>query len=140
MSRTVGIAFVTAFAAFSLAAHAGEAEINAAQSTISSQIEAFKAGDNAKAFSYADPSIAMLFPNVEAFMTMVEGGYRPVQKPEQYSFGRTRELGGRQIVQEVIVTGPDGKDYMAVYQLLLQADGSWKISGVSLTAAPTSSI
>ncbi len=121
-------------------AWSGEPDIKAAQGAIASQIEAFKAGENDKAFSYAAPSIAMMFPTVDAFMTMVEGGYKPVQKPQQFSFGRARELGSQQIMQEVLVTGPDGKDYMAVYQLLRQRDGSWKISGVSLAPAPTSSI
>lgn len=139
MFRSALLTFA-AVLAISGAAFAGEAEVTSAQNTISSQIEAFKADQNDKAFSFADPTIATMFPTVEAFMAMVESGYKPVQKPEQYSFGRSKELGDRQIMQEVLVTGPDGKDYMAVYQLIRQPDGSWKISGVSLSAASTNTI
>lgn len=36
-----------------------------------------------------------------------------------------------------MVTGPDGKDYEAVYTLELQQDGTYKITGVSLQQAQT---
>ncbi len=140
MIRPTVLALIALVAVTTPGALAGEAEVNSAKEAISSQIEAFKAGENDKAFSYAAPSTAMMFPNVEAFMAMVEHGYKPVQRPQQYSFGRSRELGTRQIMQEVLVTGPDGKDYLAIYQMILQQDGTWKISGVSLAPAPTSTI
>lgn len=113
-------------------AAAGETEIRAAQNTITAQIEAFRAGDDQAAYSHAAPNIVRIFPDVGSFMTMVERGYRPVQKPASYGFGRSRELNSDHIVQEVHITGPDGKEYSAVYQLLRQSDGSWKISSVSL--------
>ena len=116
---------------------AGEAEVNAAQSVIDSQIKAFLSDDNATAYSFASPTIKQMFPSVEAFMKMVTGAYKPVWKPQAYSFGKSVEPDGRQIVQQVLVTGPDGKDYEAVYTLMLQDDGTYKITGVHLREAVT---
>ena len=39
------------------------------------------------------------------------------------------------IIQQVMIVGPDGKDYEAVYTLELQPDGIYRITGVSLRAA-----
>lgn len=113
-------------------AFAGEAEIAAAKDTISSQIEAFRSGDNDAAYSHAAPNIRRIFPNVETFMRMVTQGYTAVQMPKSFEFGRSEEVGSGVIMQEVNLVGPDGKDYTAVYQLQLQDDGTWKVSGVAM--------
>ena len=107
----------------------------AAQGTIEAQLRAFLAGDGALAYSYAAPGVRRIFPSVEAFMRMVESGYVPVQRPRHYSFGKAVETSATSIVQQVMIVGPDGKDYEAVYTLELQPDGIWRITGVSLRAA-----
>lgn len=117
------------------AAWAGEAEIKAAQSTIAGQIEAFKADDDATAYSYAGPNIRQVFPTVEAFMGMVKGAYQPVWHPKSYTFGKSEEMGADSVVQQVLVVGPDGKDYEAVYTLRRDEDGKYRITGVSLRAS-----
>lgn len=68
-------------------------------------------------------------------MAMVKQGYRPVWKPRNFAFGRARELGAGSIVQQLLVVGPDGRDYEAIYTLELQPDGSWRITGVSVRGA-----
>jgi hypothetical protein len=114
---------------------AGEAEIRAAQSTINSQIKAFLAKDHASAYSYAAPNVKRLFPTLDAFMGMVTGGYEPVYRPRNYTFGKVEELSPTSIIQEVLLVGPDGRDYRAVYTLERQPDGVYRITGVSLLAA-----
>lgn len=116
-------------------AFAGDAEIKAAQGTIGAQIEAFKRGDNAAAYDYAAPAIKNIFPTLEAFMGMVTSAYQPVYRPQSYAFGKSEEMGATSIIQQVIIVGPDGKDYEAVYRLELQPDGTYKITGVSLKAS-----
>jgi hypothetical protein len=116
-------------------ASSGEAEIRSAQSAIQGQLEAFRADDPARAYSFAAPSIKRIFPTVESFMSMVEGGYKPVRKPQSYAFGKSQEMSATAIVQQVLLVGPDGKDWEAVYTLELQPDGSWLITGVSLRAS-----
>lgn len=118
-------------------AYAGEAEVAAGQATIEAQIRAFRSGDNARAYDYAAPSIQRIFPTLDSFMSMVSGAYQPVYKPSTYSFGKSQEPEPGSIVQQVFVTGPDGKDYEAVYTLELQPDGTFRITGVSLRGAQT---
>lgn len=108
-----------------------------AQAVIRSQIEAFRAGDNALAYSYADPDIREIFPTLDRFMAMVTGAYKPVWKPGDYAFGESAAEGPDRIAQKVQVVGPDGKGYEAMYILERQPDGSWKIAGVSLRGLPT---
>lgn len=115
-----------------ITAFAGEAEIRDAQSIISRQIDAFLAGDNERAYSFASPGIKRLFPTVEAFMNMVTRGYQPVWKPQSYTFGKSSEPSATTIMQQLLVVGPDGKNYEAVYTLELQPDGTYRITSVSL--------
>ena len=120
---------------FSTAAFAGDAEIKAAQGTIEAQLKAFQAGDGELAYSYAAPNIKRIFPTVEIFMGMVESGYQPVRNPSNFSFGKVQETSATSIVQQVVILGPDGKDYEAIYTLELQPDGTYRITGVSLKAS-----
>jgi hypothetical protein len=121
--------------AFSLRALAQDAvpqgDAVATQQVIEDQISAFKAGDGARAYSHASPSIKQVFTTVDRFMQMVQTGYMPLYSPESYVFGRNALISG-QVHQEVIVTDPQGKQWQAVYTLVRQPDGSWKINGVKL--------
>ena len=134
MSRLVAAVFAASIAAAG-SSSAGEAEINAAQGIIEAQLEAFLADDGALAYSYAAPGVKRIFPSVDAFMSMVESGYLPVRRPRQFSFGRAVEPSATSIIQQVMIVGPDGRDYEAVYTLELQPDGIYRITGVSLRAA-----
>ena len=101
------------------------------QEIISSQIEAFRADDGARAYSFAAPSIRSKFQTSEIFMTMVRRGYPPVYRPRSVKFGAvTGELGGP--TQKVHLIGPGGAAWTALYGMQRQPDGSWKISGVVL--------
>jgi len=119
------------------AAICGEAAIKAAQGSIDAQLRAFQAGDNDSAYSYAAPNIKRIFPTVDAFMGMVANGYQPVAKPKSFSFGESNEPAAGLVAQEVLIVGPDGKDYRALYTLELQPDGTYRITGVSLKAENT---
>ena len=130
--------FLLAAAAVLLAAPAmaqTQDEITAAQSAIAGQMEAFLADDGAAAYSYAAPNIRRLFPTVDGFKGMVDSGYQPVRRPSSYAFGKSIPLGTGDFLQEVLITGPDGKGWRALYRMQLQPDGSWKIAGVSLKSA-----
>ena len=116
---------------------AGDSEVKAAHGTIDSQLKAFLGDDPATAYSFAAPNVQRLFPTVEAFMGMVTSGYQPVYRPKTYAFGKVQELSATSIMQEVLIVGPDGKDYQAVYTLELQPDGVFRITGVSLRASNT---
>ncbi|MET2826629.1 DUF4864 domain-containing protein [Mesorhizobium shangrilense] len=120
---------------FESSALAGDAEVKAAQTVIDGQLKAFIANDGARAYSFAAPNVKQTFPTVDLFMNMVTNGYPPVRKPQTYSFGKVQETGPTSIVQQVLIVGPDGKDYEAVYTLQQQPDGTFQITGCSLRAA-----
>ena len=111
------------------------ADTAGAQAAISGQMEAFLADDTAAAYAFAAPNIKRLFPTVDRFVAMVEQGYRPVRRPSSYAFGRSIPLASGLLLQEVLIVGPQGKGWKALYRMQLQPDGSWKISGVSLKSA-----
>lgn len=128
---------VMLFAAFALVtqAGAGDADIAAAQKVIDGQLQAFLRDDNAAAYGYAAPNVKRIFPTLEAFMGMVTSGYKPVHRPKSYAFGKVHEMGPGKIAQQVLIEGPDGKSYEALYTLELQPDGRYLVTGVSLRAS-----
>ncbi len=131
--RRISFAFILCL--FASAVLAGEAEIKAAQGAIDGQLRAFSRDDNAGAYSFAAPNVKRIFPTLDAFMNMVTSAYQPVHKPRNYAFGKVQEMSATSIVQQVLIVGPDGKDYEAVYTLELQPDGMYRITGVSLRAS-----
>ncbi|MGB8817412.1 MAG: DUF4864 domain-containing protein [Rhizobiaceae bacterium] len=129
---------LAAIAGVSLAL-ADEVSQKQAQDIIRGQIEAFKSGQDAAAYSFASPTVKGFFPDVSIFMDMVKRGYQPVYNPKNYDFGRTKEPADGTVIQEVLVTGPDGKPWTAIYTLVRQSDGLWKINGVQLLPGDDSS-
>lgn len=119
----------------STSAFSGEADIRSAQTAIDGQMKALLADDGDAAYSFAAPNIKRIFPTADAFMSMVTSGYGPVRHPKNYAFGKVEEMGAGKIVQQVLIVGPDGKDYEAVYTLELQPDGNYLITGCSLRAS-----
>ena len=114
---------------------AGDAEVQGAQSAIDGQLKALLADDGAAAYGYAAPNIKRIFPSVDIFMSMVTKAYPPVRRPQSYAFGKVEEMSATSIVQQVLIVGPDGKNYEAVYTLELQPDGRYLITGCSLRAS-----
>ncbi len=68
-------------------------------------------------------------------MEMVRRHYPPVYRPAEVAF---QALGDspRGLVQEVLLTGPDGLAVTVLYIMERQPDGSWRIDGVYLLEAP----
>lgn len=106
-------------------------EIATAQSVIGGQIDSFRAKRHGEAFSYAAPGLQLMFRNEANFIRMVKKGYMPIYGAQDYRFGRSRERGGT-LYQEVMLTGPNGRSWVALYTLSRDKDGNWKISGVKL--------
>ncbi len=106
------------------------------QAVIESQINAFLADDMTTAYSLAAPSIKQIFPDEARFFDMVKRGYQPVYRPGNFAFGRSKPTAdGSGLFQEVIISGPDGQDWTALYSLERQPDGSLKINGVQMIKA-----
>ena len=105
---------------------------SAIQSVITQQLEAFKNNDAEAAYALAAPMIQQMFGNATNFLGMVAHGYPPVYRPRQTSFG-TLGLEDDRLIQRVEIVGPDGRNWLALYTMEKQSDGSWKINGCQLT-------
>ncbi|MCB1358233.1 MAG: DUF4864 domain-containing protein [Maritimibacter sp.] len=104
------------------------------QATISSQIDAFRAGDMAGAFDFASQGIRQIFGTAETFGGMVERGYAMVIDPSELRYGDLRsEAAGP--VQRVLVRDAGGV-WHALDYLMVEEDGVWRIGGVEIVTAP----
>lgn len=113
-----------------------DADRAAFQSIITGQIDAFRADDGPRAYSYAAPSIKRIFSSPDIFMQMVRQGYMPVYRPQSFRFGETALDPLGRPVQRVTIVGPNGKTYEALYSMERQPDGSWRINGCTLVEIP----
>lgn len=112
-----------------------ETDRAAIQAVIQSQLSAFQRDDWPAAFAHASPAIQRKFGDAESFMAMVRSGYSAVYRPSETEMRALRRLDGS-LVQEVLFVGPDGQAVTALYRMEQQPDGSWRIAGVLLLAAP----
>lgn len=114
-----------------------EEPIDGCRRIISAQIEAFLNDDAETAYSFASPAIQTKFQNKDLFFEMVKKSYSPVYRPGNYAFGRAKAAGDY-VLQEVIISGTDGKDWTAIYSLQKQDDASYRINGVQILPAADS--
>lgn len=134
---SLAVSLVIALAAGS--AVRAEDALQTTRTLIEEQIEAFLHNDAATAYSFAAPGIKALYPDKDTFFSMVKRSYEPVYHPGNYAFGRSKSVDdGAVVYHEVLITGRDGKDWSAIYQLARQPDGSYKISGVTILPNTTS--
>jgi hypothetical protein len=103
----------------------------AIRGVISDQLTALRRDDAAAAFNDASPFIQNRFQQPDIFLQMVRSGYAPVYRPQQVEFRDLVHIGDG-LEQRVFVIGPDGRAYLAHYQMQRQPDGSWKINGCIL--------
>ena len=108
-----------------------QAQSTDAQGVIDAQIKAFRSGSHEQAFSHAAPTLRRMFGGTDNFIAMVKRGYMPIYGARNWRFGRTKEQGGRTF-QEVLLTGPDGRSWVALYTMIQGSDGVWKIAGVRI--------
>ncbi|MBX9456557.1 MAG: DUF4864 domain-containing protein [Rhizobium sp.] len=107
--------------------------VEGSRRVVEKQIEAFLRDDAAAAYAFAAPGIQARYPDKDSFFDMVKKSYQPVYKPGNYAFGRTQTIDdGAMVLHELLIEGRDGKDWKAVYQLLRQPDGSYRIGGVAI--------
>eukprot|EP01035_Chromulina_nebulosa_P059836 gene59836-81859_t len=122
---TIFVSLVTMTLAFA------EDAVSLSRQVIESQIKAFLSDDADAAYSFAAPGIKAKFPDKDIFFAMVKKSYDPVYHPGNYAFGRGQAVGdGAIVIQELVISGKDGKNWRALYRLSRQPDKSYKIDGV----------
>ncbi len=120
-------------AAALLAALPAWAQEQPIQSTITAQIEAFRASDFETAFTYASPSIKQMFRTPANFGSMVVTGYPMVVNPAMVEMQDLRTVAGA-LWQRVRVTDQKGQAFLLDYQMIEGPDG-WVINAVQLQKA-----
>ncbi|WP_374398079.1 DUF4864 domain-containing protein [Tabrizicola sp.] len=118
-------------AVLSLPAAAQEEPI---RNTIQSQIEAFRADDFARAFTFASPTIKGMFGTPENFGAMVKQGYPMVYRPAEVQMMELREVAGA-LWQRVRITDQAGAGWYLDYMMVETAEG-WQINAVQILPAP----
>lgn len=103
------------------------------QQAITAQIEAFKAADFDRAFTFASPTIHDIFGTADNFGSMVVTGYPMVVNPAQVEMQDLRTVGGA-LWQRVRITDQKGVAYLLDYQMVPGPDG-WRINAVQLQKA-----
>lgn len=118
-------------------AHADEAtDRKESRAVIEAQLEAFKQGDSAKAFSFATPNIQTMFGDPETFMQMVRKGYDVVVKPVNVRFVKF-ETDGMNALHAVQMIDRQKTLWNVYYVLQKRPDGSWRISSCETEKAET---
>lgn len=120
--------------------HAGEAEDKKqTRAVIEAQLEAFKQGDSAKAFSYATPNIQTMFGDADTFMQMVRRGYDVVVRPASVRFVKF-ETDGMNALHAVQMIDRQKTLWNVYYVLQKRPDGTWRISSCETEKAETNLI
>ena len=127
------IAFGLAAALTTATAQPATAQEEPIQSTITAQIEAFRAADFERAFTFASPTIKQIFRTPQNFGAMVVTGYPMVVNPAEVEMQDLRTVGGA-LWQRVRVTDQQGQAYLLDYQMIEGPDG-WLINAVQLQKA-----
>jgi hypothetical protein len=105
-----------------------DAETRRMRAVIEAQLRAFAADDGELAFSYATRELRQQFGSAERFMAMVRGSYPVVYRPSAVRFLLPERI-EQQVLQAVQMTDAEGKPWLALYQMQLQADQGWRIAG-----------
>jgi hypothetical protein len=103
-------------------------DARAIRAVIEAQLDAMAADDEARAFSFASPSIRMQFDDASSFMTMVRQGYPMLIGPIETLFSQPRTV-EEDAMQVVRLRDRDGRPWLATYDLQRQPDGTWRING-----------
>ncbi len=106
-------------------------EWKAIERAIGQQRTALKAGDGARALSFATPALREQFGSPDRFMRMVRDGYAPLLAARDTKFLEGAVIEGT-VIQPLRLILPDNTVLVAIYQMERQKDGHWKIAGCIL--------
>ena len=120
-------------AAAAAAAHAAlsPAEWDAIRKTIGEQLAALRAGDAARAYTFASPGIRERFQDAPTFMRMVQDSYAPLLDARYTEFLEGAVIDGRTIQPLRLVLANDTV-LVALYEMQRDETGRWRIAGCAL--------
>jgi len=129
-SLAMGLVFAmtAAFAAAQPGATLPAKDWTAIRQVIGDQLAALKAGDGAKAMTFAAPGIQAQFGTPDNFLRMVRTGYAALLEARRTQFLQGAVIDDA-VVQPLRLVLPDDTVLVALYQMQQQPDGRWRIAG-----------
>jgi hypothetical protein len=115
------------------------ADEEAIHAVVQSQLDAFAEDDAVSAFELATPATRVQFGNPDNFLLMVKQHYSPIYRNRLALFSGPEVIEGTTI-QIVRLTDRDSRVWLAIYKMLRDDDGSWKIDGCQLLETTSISI
>ena len=95
---------------------------------IRTQLNAFKEGRFELTYTHASDSIQSHFPDQRTFRAMVENGYGVLLDPLRVRFnGIDRRF--KSALYRVEIISRDGQRWLALYPMIVNGKGLWKIDG-----------
>jgi hypothetical protein len=107
-------------------------DARAIEKVIRGQMAAFARDDADAAFAYATPAARKRFGSAVRFLDSVKAAYQPVYRPGDVVF-LPLEKQDDETIQPVQIGMPDGKVYIAFYEMQRQQDKAWRINGCKLS-------
>jgi len=95
---------------------------------IGDQRTALRKDDGARAFGFASRGLRAQFESAENFMRMVHAGYQPLIDARHVEFLDGAVIDGR-VVQPLRLVLADDTVLVALYTMLKEDDGRWRIAG-----------
>jgi hypothetical protein len=135
MKRSLLALLAVPVLALAQSAAVSRGDARAIRTVIEAQLDAFRRDDSARAFSYAAPDIRETFGTAENFMAMVRTQYAVVYRPASVAFDDP-VLADGQVVQPVRLTDAGGRAWLALYPMLREPGGAWRINGCYLSRRP----
>lgn len=106
-------------------------DADAIQDAVSAQMEALSRDDAGTAFSLATQERRREIGSADDFLRMMKKDFSPIYRHLGLIFSSPQAVDG-ETIQVVRVTDGAGKVWLAVFWMLREADGSWKIDDCHL--------
>lgn len=112
------------------------ADAIAIHEAVRTQVEALSKDDASGAFELTTQEKRILIGSPDNFLRMMKEEYTPIYQHRSLIFSSPEVVDG-DAVQVVRVTDGAGKVWLAVFWMLQEEDGSWKIDGCHLLGTNT---
>ena len=113
-------------------------EWQAIRAVVEAQLAALKAGDGARAMTYATPGIRVQFGTPENFLQMVRTSYAALLDARHTQFLEGAVIDGATI-QPLRLVLPDETVQVALYRMQREPGGAWRIAGCALAPSTVQS-
>lgn len=140
VSILVGILFaLLASCGNAAAASISDTDAQAIHDVVQSQLDALSEDDAGRAFSLATKRMRSLIGTPDRFLQMIKDQYPAVYRNRLALFSQPERVDGHTMII-VRLTDSENSVWIAIYELMREADGTWKIEGCDLVETNSVSV